>query len=164
MLSSPPRVLLSFPLATPLGRGGNCEQMVRLGCQVCITPYTVWGTGLFGPCRTPPIPCPRAPPAQCAPWFRPHAREAGGEGLGKKNQEEPAARPAARGAPPLLRLLALGSHPNRLLAPLRSVRLRSYRPPPLRPCVASVNHSPAGCPPSLPLSQPAGRLPLFPNL
>lgn len=90
--SSLPRVLLSF-LATPLGQGGGSEQMVSLQCQVCSTPYTVCGTGLFGLCRTPPIPCPRAPPAHCVPPSSPHARDAGGERLGKKN-------PSARQSPP----------------------------------------------------------------
>lgn len=49
-----PQGTLICPQATPLGRGGSSEQMVSPGCQVCSTPYAVWGTGLFGSCRTRP--------------------------------------------------------------------------------------------------------------
>lgn len=168
--SSLPRVLLSF-LATPLGQGGGSEQMVSLQCQVCSTPYTVCGTGLFGLCRTPPIPCPRAPPAHCVPPSSPHARDAGGERLGKKNPSARQSPPPARcswGARSSSPLTPIAWQPtDRLLAPFAAAHAHLLLLLSLFSFLTLCGFHGllfSGYPRSPLVSQPPGRLSSFPTI
>lgn len=159
--SSLPRGTLIFSLATPLGPGGNSEQMVSLSAARCAARPTLCGAqGSLVPAAPRPSHA-RERPQRSVRLGSVRTRGKPEVKGWKRKTRVPggARRPAsclwrARSSP------SLDSHhlAATLIAssPLRSGARIRYSP---SPC-----GSPAACPPSPLVFQPPGRLPLFPNL